>query len=86
MIPGLGSEFMSKGNEQESMARLKKLMTIMDSMKDHGKENNSRTKLLCVKCLNNSKSYTRFTSKLKFDKNSAKLFTTARVYMRPTCV
>ena len=37
MIPGLGSEFMTKGNEQESMARLKKLMTIMDSMKDHGK-------------------------------------------------
>ena len=28
---------MSKGNEQESMARLKKLMTIMDSMNDQGK-------------------------------------------------
>lgn len=27
---------MSKGNEQESMARLKKLMTVMDSMNDHG--------------------------------------------------
>lgn len=27
---------MSKGNEQESMARLKKLMTIMDSMNDQG--------------------------------------------------
>lgn len=34
MIPGLGSDFMTKGNEQESMARLKKLMTIMDSMND----------------------------------------------------
>ncbi|XP_036002615.1 signal recognition particle 54 kDa protein-like [Fundulus heteroclitus] len=34
MIPGFGTDFMSKGNEQESMARLKKLMTIMDSMSD----------------------------------------------------
>ncbi|KAF7635643.1 hypothetical protein Mgra_00004886 [Meloidogyne graminicola] len=34
MIPGFGSDFLSKGNEQESMARLKKLMTIMDSMAD----------------------------------------------------
>ena len=37
MIPGFGTDFMSKGNEQESMARLKKLMTIMDSMNDQGK-------------------------------------------------
>jgi len=36
MIPGFGSDFLSKGNEQESMARLKKLMTIMDSMADGG--------------------------------------------------
>ncbi|KAK2163246.1 hypothetical protein LSH36_83g04089 [Paralvinella palmiformis] len=36
MIPGLGSDFMTKGSEQESMARLKKLMTIMDSMNDQG--------------------------------------------------
>ncbi|KAH0620545.1 hypothetical protein JD844_021109 [Phrynosoma platyrhinos] len=34
MIPGFGTDFMSKGNEQESMARLRKLMTIMDSMND----------------------------------------------------
>ncbi|XP_013392362.1 signal recognition particle 54 kDa protein [Lingula anatina] len=34
MIPGFGSDFMTKGNEQESMNRLKKLMTIMDSMND----------------------------------------------------
>jgi len=38
MIPGLGSDFLSKGSEQESMARLKKLMTIMDSMNDMGKD------------------------------------------------
>ena len=37
MIPGFSSDFLSKGNEQESMARLKKLMTIMDSMNDEGK-------------------------------------------------
>jgi signal recognition particle subunit SRP54 len=36
MIPGFGSDFLSKGNEQESMSRLKKLMTIMDSMADSG--------------------------------------------------
>ncbi|XP_003384056.1 PREDICTED: signal recognition particle 54 kDa protein-like [Amphimedon queenslandica] len=34
MIPGFPADFMSKGNERESMARLKKLMTIMDSMSD----------------------------------------------------
>lgn len=39
MIPGFGTDFMSKGNEQESMARLKKLMTIMDSMNDQGMYN-----------------------------------------------
>ena len=36
MIPGFSSDFLSRGNEQESMARLKKLMTIMDSMNDEG--------------------------------------------------
>jgi len=34
MIPGISQELMSKGGEQESTARLKKLMTIMDSMND----------------------------------------------------
>ena len=37
MIPGLGSDFMTKGNEQESMSRLKKLMTIMDNLTDSSK-------------------------------------------------
>ena len=36
MIPGFSPDFMSKGNERESMARLKRLMTIMDSMNDEG--------------------------------------------------
>ena len=36
MIPGLGGDLMTKGNEQESMARLKRLMTVMDSMNDQG--------------------------------------------------
>lgn len=35
MIPGFGTDFLSKGNEQESVMRLKKLMTIMDSMADN---------------------------------------------------
>lgn len=34
MIPGFSQDLMTKGGEQESMARLKKLMTIMDSMND----------------------------------------------------
>ena len=37
MIPGFSQDFMSKGTEQESMARLKKLMTMMDSMNDSGR-------------------------------------------------
>jgi len=36
MIPGFSQDFLSKGSEQESMARLKRLMTIMDSMNDGG--------------------------------------------------
>lgn len=34
MIPGFGTEFLSKGNEKESAARLKRMMCIMDSMND----------------------------------------------------
>lgn len=37
MIPGFPPDLMSKGGEQESMSRLKKMMTIMDSMNDEGK-------------------------------------------------
>ena len=37
MIPGFGTEFLSKGNEKESAARLKRMMCIMDSMNDKGK-------------------------------------------------
>jgi signal recognition particle GTPase len=37
MIPGLGAELMSKNGEQESQARLKKMMCIMGSMNDNGK-------------------------------------------------
>lgn len=34
MIPGFGADLMRGASEQESMARLKRLMTIMDSMSD----------------------------------------------------
>lgn len=34
MIPGFSQDFMTKGSEQESMSRIKKLMTMMDSMCD----------------------------------------------------
>lgn len=36
MLPGFSTDFLTKGGEQESMARLKRLMTIMDSMTDEG--------------------------------------------------
>ena len=39
MIPGFNSEFMTKGNEKESTARLGRLMTIMDSMNDDELDN-----------------------------------------------
>ena len=37
MLPGFSTDFLTKGGEQESMARLKRLMTMMDSMTDEGK-------------------------------------------------
>ncbi|CAK9807359.1 Signal recognition particle 54 kDa protein [Anthophora retusa] len=45
MIPGFSQDFMSKGTEQESMARLKRLMTIMDSMNDAELDNRDGAKL-----------------------------------------
>lgn len=45
MIPGLGGDFMTRGSEQESMARLKKLMTIMDSMSDGELDSHEGAKL-----------------------------------------
>ena len=32
MLPGFSTDFLTKGGEQESMARLKRLMTIMDAV------------------------------------------------------
>lgn len=45
MIPGFSSDFMTKGGEQESMARIKKLMTMMDSMSDNELDNRDGVKL-----------------------------------------
>lgn len=45
MIPGFSQDFMSKGTEQDSMARLKRLMTIMDSMNDAELDNRDGAKL-----------------------------------------
>nr|CAG4641591.1 EOG090X03VW [Eurycercus lamellatus] len=45
MIPGFSQDFMTKGGEQESMARLKRLMTIMDSMNDGELDNQDGAKL-----------------------------------------
>lgn len=46
MLPGIGgSELMSKGCEQESSAKLKKLMIIMDSMNDQELDSHEGSKL-----------------------------------------
>lgn len=45
MIPGFSQDFMSKGSEQESMARIKKLMTMMDSMSDSELDHREGAKL-----------------------------------------
>lgn len=45
MIPGFSQDIMSKGSEQESMSRLKRLMTIMDSMNDGELDNRDGAKL-----------------------------------------
>nr|CAH7750850.1 unnamed protein product [Callosobruchus chinensis] len=45
MIPGFSQDFMSKGSEQESMARLKRLMTMMDSMNDQELDSRDGAKL-----------------------------------------
>ena len=36
MIPGFSTDFLTKGGEKESAARLKRMMCIMDSMNDKG--------------------------------------------------
>lgn len=45
MIPGFSQDFMTKGGEQESMARIKRLMTMMDSMSDGELDNRDGAKL-----------------------------------------
>merc|ERR1712113_147053 len=44
-IPGFSQDFMTKGSEQESMARLKRLMTIMDSMNEGELDGKDGTKI-----------------------------------------
>ena len=37
MLPGFSAELMPKGREKESQAKIKRYMTMMDSMTDEGK-------------------------------------------------
>jgi signal recognition particle subunit SRP54 len=37
MLPGFNSELMPKGSEKDGQAKIKRYMTIMDSMTDTGK-------------------------------------------------
>ena len=34
MIPGMGTSILNKGNEKESIRRIKRFLNIMDSMTD----------------------------------------------------
>lgn len=36
MIPGFSGQFIEKGNEKEGQAKIKRYMTMMDSMTDAG--------------------------------------------------
>lgn len=45
MIPGFSQYIMPKGSEEESVARLKRLMTIMDSMNDGELDSRDGTRL-----------------------------------------
>lgn len=40
MLPGISAEMMPKGHEKESQAKIKRYMTMMDSMTNDGKNNN----------------------------------------------
>lgn len=37
MLPGFSAELMPKGREKDSQAKIKRYMTMMDSMTDEGK-------------------------------------------------
>lgn len=37
MLPGFSAEMMPKGREKESQAKIKRYMTMMDSMTNEGK-------------------------------------------------
>lgn len=43
MIPGFNEQLMPKGMEKESQARIKRFMTIMDSMTDEGEHLSSES-------------------------------------------
>ena len=45
IIPRFSQDFLAKGSKQESMARLKRLMTIMESMNDGELDNRDGAKL-----------------------------------------
>lgn len=49
MLPGFSSELMPKGREKESQAKIKRYMTMMDSMTNEGK----RLLFMCFAFINN---------------------------------
>lgn len=45
MLPGFSAELMPKGHEKESQAKIKRYMTMMDSMTNEGKY--TKVDLIC---------------------------------------
>lgn len=78
MLPGFSSELMPKGHEKESQAKIKRYMTMMDSMTDAGKllwQVSSIQKLLDQYC--RCVHVTIFFSEL--DSTNPKLMTESRI-------
>ncbi|CAN1306968.1 Signal recognition particle 54 kDa protein 2 [Linum perenne] len=55
MLPGFSSELMPKGREKESQAKIKRYMTMMDSMTDEGKSSFSKLDSTNPKLMNESR-------------------------------
>lgn len=56
MLPGFSAELMPKGHEKESSAKIKRYMTMMDSMTNEGRSSqfcrgNVLLHLFCTSCL-----------------------------------
>lgn len=78
MLPGFSSELMPKGREKESQAKIKRYMTMMDSMTNEGKQ----LLFMCFAFINNLMAW-ELTFSFSFFQNSA-LFLIANLLISDT--